>query len=102
MPRPDWLGPVLLLAVVLAGFVVEGVRIAMTGFPGGSEYAFVGYGIAWLFNLTGLAEIYGYLWYAHAALTGAFWICLPFTGMRHMIMAPVSIALSESREAHAH
>jgi nitrate reductase gamma subunit len=48
------------------------------------------------FELTG---IYGYVWYLHAILTGAFLVYLPFSRMFHMIMAPVGLAMNAADKA---
>ncbi len=95
MPRPDRLAPGLLGAIVGVGFVLEGMRIAMTGYPPGSAYAFVGDALSRLFyGVSGLEDIYGYLWYIHAGLTGAFVAYLPFSRMFHIVLAPVLLAVN--------
>ena len=76
------------------GFVLEGMRLAMTGVPGDGEYAFVGYWISTFFsNSTSLTPIYGYVWYLHAFLTGAFVAYLPFSRLFHVILAPVVLLM---------
>lgn len=93
LPATDWLTYALLGGIMLVGFVLEGMRMAMTGSPGGAPYAFVGDVISRLlytFNMTG---IYGYIWYLHAGLTGALVAYLPFSQLFHMIMAPVSMSI---------
>jgi len=94
MPRPDWVANGLLVGIVLVGFLLEGMRIAMTGSPSGSEFAFVGYGLSGLLTGMDLTGLYGYVWYAHAILTGAFVAYLPFSPMIHMITAPLALALN--------
>ena len=90
LPRQDRLALILIGGIVLVGFVLEGIRIAMTGYPENSGYAVVGYGIGKLFSgMTGLTEVFGYVWYAHAVLSGAFIAYLPFSHLKHIIMAPV-------------
>ena len=44
--------------------------------------------------------IYGYVWYVHAILTGAFVAYLPFSRMLHMIMAPISLAMNAAAQQH--
>lgn len=93
-PAPGRFMNALLGLVILIGFILEGVRIAMTGWPDGAGWAFVGYGLSLL--LTGmekLTDAYGYLWHAHAVLTGAFIALIPFTRMWHIIAAPLSLAI---------
>jgi len=94
MPSPDWAALGLLGGILLVGFFLEGMRIAMTGSPAGSSWAFVGGWIgSWLtgFELTG---IYGYVWYLHAILTGAFVAYLPFSRMLHMFAAPLALTMN--------
>jgi len=93
LPATDWPAYALLGAIMTAGFILEGMRMAMTGSPDGAEYAFIGDGVSRLlagFDLTG---IYGYIWYLHAIFTGAFIVYLPFSRMLHMVTAPVVLAM---------
>lgn len=92
----------LLCLLVVMGFCLEGMRIAMTGHPPGSAGAFLGYRISFLFSGTsGLTDFYGVAWYAHAILTGAFVVYLPFSRMLHIIVAPlVLIVRAVSDQAH--
>jgi hypothetical protein len=99
LPKTDWAASALLGGIVAVGFVLEGMRIAMTGFPAGGSWAFLGYGIAKTFaGMTGLSDIYGYIWYLHAVLTGLFMAYLPFSRMLHMIVAPVVLAMNRLKE----
>ena len=67
----------------------------MTGYPAGSAYAFVGDAVSrFFFGVTGLEDIYGYVWYIHAVLTGAFVAYLPFSRMFHIVLAPVLLVLN--------
>lgn len=97
LPEPGRGMPAMIGLIVLVGFILEGLRIAMTGWPGGAEWAFFGYGISLLLKgMTGLTDIYGYVWYAHAILVGAFIALVPFTRMIHMITAPV-VLMADAR-----
>ena len=101
MPPHDRMASGLLGAIVLDGFVLEGMRIAMTGYPTGSSYAFIGDAVSrFFFGVTGLEDIYGYVWYLHAVLTGAFVAYLPFSRMFHIILAPVLLALNAADGEH--
>ncbi|MDM8554638.1 respiratory nitrate reductase subunit gamma [Desulfococcaceae bacterium HSG7] len=102
LPEPGWAMPVLLGLIVLAGFILEGLRIAMTGWPAGTEWAFLGYGVSLMFKgMTGLTDTYGYVWYLHAILVGTFIALIPFTRMSHIITAPISLIVNARAEAHA-
>jgi len=98
--RPEHLPPqdrpalALLGGVIVVGFVLEGMRMAMTLAPGGANRALLGYLISLAFQGSSwLSGAYGYLWYAHAVLTGAFVAYLPFSRMFHIIMSPLAAAL---------
>lgn len=90
LPAPGRGMTMLLGLIVLVGFILEGLRIAMTGWPAGAQYAVIGYSISLTVKgMTGLTNTYGYVWYGHAILTGAFVAMIPFTRMIHMLTAPV-------------
>ena len=95
LPEQDRLALGLIGGIVIIGFILEGMRIALTGYPQGAEYSFVGYGIGLLFSAPrGLTEVYGFVWYIHAAFTGAFIAYIPFSRLLHIIMAPVVLAIN--------
>jgi len=99
VPKQDRFALILIGAIVLAGFVVEGMQIAMTGYPRGSVYSFVGYGIGKVFSHPGkLTDVYGYAWYLHAILTGAFIAYLPFSRLLHIIVAPLVLIMRTVQE----
>ena len=100
LPRTDWLAFSLLGGIIIVGFLLEGMRIAMTASPETAYYAFIGYAISQIFAAADLTGIYGYVWYLHAILTGAFVAYLPFSRMFHMIMAPVSLAMNAVAQRH--
>jgi len=102
LPRQDLFALVLIAAIVVIGFVLEGMRIAMTGFPAGSSYAFLGYWVGRLFvDASSLTGAYGYVWYLHALLTGAFIAYLPFSKLLHIIVSPfVLMACAVNRHEH--
>jgi nitrate reductase gamma subunit len=85
--------------MVLVGFVLEGMRIAMTGFPEGAVWAFLGYAVAKLFGQVGyLVNLYGYVWYLHAVLAGAFIAYIPFSRLFHIIVGPLVLAGNVARD----
>jgi nitrate reductase gamma subunit len=49
--------------------------------------------------MIGLTDIYGYVWYAHAILSGAFLALIPFTRMSHIITAPIVLILNARSQA---
>ena len=95
LPEQDRLALGLIGGIVIVGFILEGMRIALTGYPSGSEYSIVGYGIGLLFSAPrGLVEVYGFVWYIHAILHGAFIVYIPFSRLVHVIIAPVVLAMN--------
>ena len=77
------------------------MRIALTGAQGPAAFAFLGYGISRLFTgMNQLSVVYGYVWYLHAVLTGAFVAYLPFSRMMHIIMGPVILAMNAGADPH--
>ncbi len=100
LPAADWPGYALLGSIMIVGYVLEGMRIAMTGSPGGASWAFVGDAVSRMLTGLELTNTYGYIWYLHALLTGAFVVYLPFSRLFHMIMAPVSLAINAAYESN--
>jgi len=103
LPERDWLAAGLLGGIVIVGFLLEGARMAMTGPASGAHWAFVGWALSFIWRgIGGLTEIYGYMWYLHAFLTGAFLLYLPFSGLFHMVMAPLVMVLNAADRFHDH
>ena len=100
LPPADWVAYTLLGSIIIVGFILEGMRMAMTGSPAGASFAFIGDAISRLLVGIELTGIYGYVWYLHAILTGAFLIYLPFSQMFHMIIAPLSLAMNAASQRH--
>lgn len=102
LPRQDRLALTLIGAVVAVGFVLQGMRIAMTGYPPGSPWSFVGYSLSVFWAGTPLTGVYGYVWYLHAILTGVFIAYIPFSRLAHIIIAPVVLAMGAAMENSRH
>jgi len=92
--KQDRLALILIGTIAVIGFILEGMRIAMTAYPPGSSWAFVGYPIGIFYAGLPLAGAYGYVWYIHAVLTGIFIAYIPFSRLAHIIIAPVVLALN--------
>ena len=99
LPEQDRVALCLIGGIVIVGFILEGMRIALTGYPADAEYSIVGYGIGLLFSAPrGLVEVYGFVWYIHAALTGAFIAYIPFSRLLHIIIAPMVASMNALQE----
>jgi nitrate reductase gamma subunit len=93
LPKQDKAALILIGLIVIAGFILEGIRIAMTGRPDNSGYAFIGQMISNIFsNPVAAGNIYGQIWYMHAVITGVFIAYLPFSRLLHIIMGPFILA----------
>lgn len=98
LPRPDWPALSLLVLVVLSGFITEAARITVTGYAG-APWAFAGAALSHLFRPgPGLQSAYAYLWYGHAVLYAAFVAYLPFSRLRHILLAPLWLAIRAGGE----
>ena len=102
LPAQDRLALMLLALIVILGYVTEGMRIAMTGWPAGSHYAFVGYALSQVLGGAGLKDVYAYFWYLHAWTWVAFVIYIPFSRMSHIIMGPINAAVNACKQEHGH
>jgi nitrate reductase gamma subunit len=103
LPPQDRLALGLIGGIVVIGFVLEGMRMAMTGHPPGSGFAFVGYIFSLLFGGSSTVNDYGYVWYLHAILTGAFIAYLPFSRLFHIIAAPIVLLMNSAQKfEHGH
>jgi cytochrome b subunit of formate dehydrogenase/nitrate reductase gamma subunit len=83
--------------VIITGFLVEGVRIQVTGVPVPvALYSFIGYPLSLLFGLFPLhwQGVYPYAWYLHAILTGMLLAYLPFSKMFHIVISPVVLLIN--------
>ncbi len=101
MPGQDRIALALIAAAVLTGFILEGMRIALTGTPAGSGFAFAGYILSLPFSIVSdLTMIYSYFWYLHGILWAAFLVYLPFSNMLHIILGPLALAMNAARQKH--
>ena len=92
--RFGWL-LILFLGVLLTGFLVEGLRIAATGDPWG-PWSPGGWVSALLFRGVGAGYAEAFhqvLWWVHAALSFGFIAAIPYTGVFHLLTAPVNVFL---------
>lgn len=87
----------LFLAVLVTGFVVEGLRIAATDDPWG-PWSFVGYGVARLVQATGIGveamqAWHAAMWWFHFAVTMGFMAYIPYSKLFHILLAPANVYL---------
>lgn len=94
-PLPDALLPSTLLVILLTGFVLEGIRIAVTKDPWGL-WSPVGFAVASLLQGAGggdvmLKQIHAGVWWFHLTLASGFVAAIPYTKLMHVIAAPFNL-----------
>jgi len=93
----DWAFVSILLVIALTGFVLEGVRIAMSH-PGYGGTQFGGWIVAQAFSGTSEATLAGLrhgLWWFHGLLAITFVASIPYTKAAHMITSYLSLSLRD-------
>ncbi len=89
---PDAASVLFLLAVVLGGFVLEGIGIA-GGIPGhetNQAYSFLGYAFSWLMP-SSIGQVYDQAWLIHGVMSALLIAYIPFSKLFHMIASPIAI-----------
>ena len=88
----------LLFAIGVTGFLLEAARIATTD-PPFEVWSFVGWALARVLRASGAAgpALHRTLWGVHAALCWLFFGLIGATVLRHIVLAPVQLALRQLR-----
>ncbi len=88
----------LLLAILLLGFSIEGIRISALK-PEDFDYSPVGFLFSKIFGFEGdsLLALYRLLWTAHFALAFVFIAYLPFSKMFHLFAAQITVSAASRR-----
>ncbi len=97
----DALALLIIGCLVIVGFILEGMRILVTQVPQDiAVYSFAGYFISGILNLFDRTwqSAFAVFWYLHVALWAAFIIYLPFGKLKHVIITPLNLILSEEQE----
>ncbi|PKM80187.1 MAG: hypothetical protein CVU89_15015 [Firmicutes bacterium HGW-Firmicutes-14] len=90
---------VSLLILVVTGFMLEAVRIALTAPVPELHYSFAGYGLAGIFRgMEGLPGLASGLWVFHATLNAMLLAYIPHSKFLHIVNSPVEIVLNASEE----
>jgi Fe-S oxidoreductase len=86
-----WLPLTLLALVPLTGLMLEGARINANP-PHFTEWAYIGRNIATIEGALGAgATFHRNLWLFHVLLVYGLLFCLPFTKLRHFLIAPINL-----------
>ena len=90
-PAGYWLPLTLLMLVPLTGLMLEGARINAHP-PNFTEWAYIGRNIGALEGSLGAgATFHRWLWAFHVLLVYGLLFCLPFTKLRHFLIAPINL-----------
>jgi len=101
--RDDWGAHLLLLAILVTGFLVEGARIAATELgaaPVLARFSPVGLAAARALSALdapSLRAVHRGLWWLHLALVLGLVAALPFTKLRHLVTTPLGRLLADRR-----
>ena len=86
----------LILVVLVTGFIVQGIRMAIEPDPW-ATYAFMGYVMApWLANLfseAALLSLHKIIWWIHPILAFVLIAYFPYSKLSHILLAPANQAL---------
>ncbi len=102
-PKRELFMYIMLAALVILGYLIEGVRIMGTGMPvGEATWSPVGWVIASLFNTFGLGDytwamIYRTMWMVHMINTMAFVASIGYSKFSHIFMLPFAALLTPAR-----
>ncbi len=93
----------MLFALVIIGYLLEGIRISETGMPVGEKFwSPVGWLVASIYGAFGFSEsasamIYRGLWFFHMANTMVFFASIPYSKFSHIILIPIGSLLTPYR-----
>lgn len=102
--RGDWAFLILLLYLVITGYLLEGVRIAMDE-PGYDIFSPAGWICAQLImasdvSQAALATVRHIIWWSHGVVAIAFVASIPYTKASHMIASWIAIILRDDSAIH--
>lgn len=89
---------IILGALVIFGFILEGARIHSTGIPPEmASYAFAGNGVAWFCSLfpVNWSTVYPILWWTHGLWAAVFIAYIPFGKMKHIFNTPLTYFIED-------
>jgi len=97
----DWITLVLILAIVVTGFIVEGLRIAVTD-PSWALWSPIGFLLANIFHgisIETMGILHKVIWWIHAFIGMAFVAYIPYSKMLHIITGAANQYMKTSKPA---
>ncbi|MFB6102775.1 MAG: (Fe-S)-binding protein [Haloplanus sp.] len=91
-----------LFALGVGGYVVEGLRILGTGFPGFETVSFVGYALALVGRTAGISPgtaeaVYAVAWWSHSLLALGFVATIPYAKPVHMLTSLANVVTRDEK-----
>jgi len=101
----DWFFIIMLFIIVLSGYIVEGLRLVADG-PSTEPYAFVGAGLASVFQAIGITPglanaMFPTAWWFHGILALVTLAYIPFSKIWHIFSGFLSVMLSDENAGKA-
>jgi len=89
---PDAASVLFLLAVVVGGFLLEGMGVAgrIPGHESNQAYSFLGYAFSWAMPAS-VGQYYDQAWLVHGVMSALLIAYIPFSKLFHMIATPIAI-----------
>ncbi len=84
---------ILLAAIIITGFLVEGLRIYGTGMPPWEIWSFVGYGVAHMFagvQISTAEMMHKWMWWIHTFISLGFIAYIPYSRLLHIFTTPAN------------
>jgi Fe-S oxidoreductase/nitrate reductase gamma subunit len=101
--KDDYLSHALLFSILITGFLLEGIRMAVTELPLNpwlSHYSYGGLPIALFLQGVDpgrLRALHRGLWWFHLGISVAFIALIPFTKLRHLFLTSVNYLFTDLR-----
>ena len=89
----------ILLVILITGYIMEGIRLAVDNPPWGS-WSFVGYRVALFLQASfgkEVVNVYPALWWFHAILAFTAFATIPYTKLFHLITSPLNALFADPR-----
>ncbi len=90
----------LLMAILVTGFLVQGLRILSEGFPSFEGWTWMGWFVAKALSVAGISPdvafyLHGVLWWAHSLMALGFVAYLPYSKAVHMITSAADLVATD-------
>lgn len=96
----DLLFVYLLMAILVTGFIVQGLRIDAAGFPAFERWTWMGFVVGDIFAGLGVSAsaasaAHGYLWWLHGSMALFFVAYIPFSKAMHILSSGANLVATD-------